>query len=218
MTEAEWLACGAGEPPDRMLDMLKHANGCAGNRKLRLFACACCRRYHDLLSTAETRHALETSEKVADRLVQFALMYAARRAIKVLAPRTAAQWASNCAHFTASRIAKEAALSAYSTSREVGRALGESYSTSFGHYAALLLDIVGNPFCPATLSPSWRTDTAVALAQQMYEGREFGAMPILADALQDAGCDNEDVLNHCRDTSLTHVRGCWVVELVLGKE
>ena len=51
----------------------------------------------------------------------------------------------------------------------------------------------------------------------MYEAREFGAMPILADALQDAGCDNEDILSLCRDTSLTHVRGCWVVDLVLGK-
>jgi hypothetical protein len=52
----------------------------------------------------------------------------------------------------------------------------------------------------------------------MYESRDFSAMPILADALQDAGCDNDDILSHCRDTSLTHVRGCWVVDLVLGKE
>ena len=51
----------------------------------------------------------------------------------------------------------------------------------------------------------------------MYDSREFGAMPILADALQDADCDSDDVLNHCRDASLTHVRGCWVVDLVLGK-
>jgi hypothetical protein len=56
----------------------------------------------------------------------------------------------------------------------------------------------------------------VLLVQQLYEAREFSAVPILADALQDAGCDNEDVLTHCRDTSLTHVRGCWVVDSVLG--
>jgi hypothetical protein len=77
--------------------------------------------------------------------------------------------------------------------------------------------ITGNPFRPVAFSPEWRTDTAVALARQMYESREFGAMPILADALQDAGCDNEDVLNHCRGDG-PHVRGCWVVDLVLGKE
>ena len=52
----------------------------------------------------------------------------------------------------------------------------------------------------------------------MYETRDFSAMPILADALQDAGCDNDDVLNHCRDAKQVHVRGCWVVDLVLGKE
>ncbi|MBP3956251.1 hypothetical protein J8F10_13255 [Gemmata sp. G18] len=74
------------------------------------------------------------------------------------------------------------------------------------------------PFRPVPFSPSWRTSTAVALAAQMYESREFGAMPILADALQDAGCDNADVLSHCRDAGAPHVRGCWVVDLLLGKE
>ncbi len=84
--------------------------------------------------------------------------------------------------------------------------------------AALIRDIFGNPFRAVTFSDSWRTDTALSLAKQMYESRDFSAMPILADALQDAGCDNEGILNHCRDTSATHVRGCWVVDLVLGKK
>src|SRR5207342_901929 len=57
--------------------------------------------------------------------------------------------------------------------------------------------------------PAWRTDTVVSLAQQMYESREFSAMPILADALQDAGCNSDHALSHCRDTQQTHVRGCW---------
>jgi hypothetical protein len=85
-----------------------------------------------------------------------------------------------------------------------------------GH-ASLLRDIFGNPFRPVTFSPSWRTDTAVTLARTMYDSREFSAMPILADALQDAGCDNTDILEHCRSETV-HVRGCWVVDLVLGKE
>jgi hypothetical protein len=51
----------------------------------------------------------------------------------------------------------------------------------------------------------------------MYEWREFSAMPILADALQDAGCEDDTILGHCRDPQFTHVRGCWVVDLVLGK-
>ena len=63
----------------------------------------------------------------------------------------------------------------------------------------------------------WLTVDVLALASQMYESRDFFAMPILADALQDAGCDNADILNHCRGPG-PHVRGCWVVDLVLGKE
>ena len=81
----------------------------------------------------------------------------------------------------------------------------------------LLRDIFGNPFRPVAFSPEWRTDTTVPLAQQMYESRNFSAMPILADALQDAGCDDADILDHCRGPG-PHVRGCWVVDLVLGKE
>jgi hypothetical protein len=84
-------------------------------------------------------------------------------------------------------------------------------------HAVLLRDIFGNPFRPVTFSTSWQTDTAVSLARQMYDSRDFSAMPILADALQDAGCDNDDILNHCRGAG-SHVRGCWVVDLVLGKE
>jgi hypothetical protein len=87
-----------------------------------------------------------------------------------------------------------------------------------GAVCGLFRDIFGNPFRPVVFDSAWRTDTAIALARTMYESREFSAMPILADALQDAGCDNPDMLNHCRDASATHVRGCWVVDLVLGKE
>jgi len=80
----------------------------------------------------------------------------------------------------------------------------------------LLRDVFGDPFRPAALAPDWRTDTAVQLARQMYDGRDFALMPILADALQDAGCENADILTHCRGSG-PHVRGCWVVDLVLGK-
>jgi hypothetical protein len=83
--------------------------------------------------------------------------------------------------------------------------------------AALVRDIFGNPFRPVAFSPAWRTDTVVALARQMYPSRNFSAMPILADALQDAGCEDEQLLGHCRGTG-PHVRGCWVVDSVLAKE
>ncbi len=83
--------------------------------------------------------------------------------------------------------------------------------------ADLLREVVGNPFQSAELDPNWLTSTVILIAQQMYDAREFGAMPILADALQDAGCDHADILDHCRDTNQVHVRGCRVVDLVLGK-
>ncbi|MCE9566335.1 MAG: hypothetical protein K8U57_30290 [Planctomycetes bacterium] len=79
-------------------------------------------------------------------------------------------------------------------------------------------EIFGNPFRPVTADPAWLTSDVVALATGIYSDRDFSAMPILADALQDAGCDSEDILNHLRDPNVTHVRGCWALDLVLGKE
>ena len=81
----------------------------------------------------------------------------------------------------------------------------------------VIAEVFGDPFKPVAFAPEWRTDTAVLLAKQMYDSRDFSVMPILADALQDAGCDSEDVLDHSRGPG-PHVRGCWVVDLVLGKE
>jgi hypothetical protein len=76
--------------------------------------------------------------------------------------------------------------------------------------------ILGNPFRPVTFLNSWRSETAVALASAIYAERAFDRLPILADALQEAGCDHADVLEHCRHSG-PHARGCWVVDGVLGK-
>ena len=78
-------------------------------------------------------------------------------------------------------------------------------------------DIFGNPFRPVTFDPRWRTSDVLGLARAIYDDRAFDRMPILADALMDAGCADEQVLGHCRGDG-PHVRGCWVVDLVLGKE
>ena len=87
----------------------------------------------------------------------------------------------------------------------------------FALQSRLIRDIFGNPFRPVTLDPAWRTSTVRALAQGIYEERAFDRMPILADALQDAGCVSADIQAHCRDPQQVHVRGCWIVDLVLGK-
>jgi hypothetical protein len=81
---------------------------------------------------------------------------------------------------------------------------------------AVFRDLVPNPFLPLTWNPDWFTSTVRDLARTMYEAHEFGVMPILADALQDAGCDDEQILNHCRGARW-HARGCWVLDAILGK-
>jgi hypothetical protein len=81
----------------------------------------------------------------------------------------------------------------------------------------LVRDVFGNPFRPRAFDPAWRTAAAVELARSAYDRRDFGLLPILADALQEAGCEDAGVLAHCRAGG-PHVRGCWVVDGVLGKE
>jgi hypothetical protein len=75
----------------------------------------------------------------------------------------------------------------------------------------------GVPSDLRAILPAWRTDTVVSLAQRMSASLDFSALPILADALQEAGCDNDYMLHHCRNPNATHIRGCWVVDLVLGE-
>jgi hypothetical protein len=82
---------------------------------------------------------------------------------------------------------------------------------------AVLRDVLGNPFRRATADPGWLTPTVVQVASGIYAERAFDRLPILADALQEAGCEDEQVLGHCRGPG-PHVRGCWVVDLLLGNE
>jgi hypothetical protein len=83
--------------------------------------------------------------------------------------------------------------------------------------AELLRCIVGNPFRPIRPDPAWQTPNAMTLAQAIYEDRAFDRLPLLANALEEAGCDDPDILNHLRGPG-PHVRGCWSLDLILGKE
>lgn len=82
--------------------------------------------------------------------------------------------------------------------------------------AEVYRDLVPNPFVPLAWNPDWFTSTVRDLAQHIYTAHDFGATPVLADALQDAGCDDEQVLTHCR-ANKPHARGCWVLDAILGK-
>ena len=86
-----------------------------------------------------------------------------------------------------------------------------------GQQAQLLRDIFGNPFRPIAIDPRWLTSNVVELSRAIYDERAFEKMPILADALMDAGCDSDEIIAHCRGDG-PHVRGCWVVDLLTGRE
>jgi hypothetical protein len=202
------------------------------DRKHRLLACGLCRQIASLVYQPELHRVLEVTEAFADGLVTAIELGRARHSAIQIArsraeiPPTQAKFAYAVAR--AASVVSPSLLNLYKTIDSVTTAL---INSSLCSILELLADDGINPHRvpgygavfddveprSVTCCPAWRTDTAVQLARQMYEGGEFGAMLILADALQDAGCDNEDILNHCRGPG-PHVRGCWVIDLVLGKE
>jgi hypothetical protein len=216
VTEAQWRRCADPVP------MFPVLSGLTTGRKLRLFAAACCRRIAHVLPDERILRALDAAERLADGTIDpsewadaEARAKEVRRGIHPLLD--AQQWnavvASVIAVSHASCPDHELQLAA-NTSAAARRAVQAEPAT----HAHLVREVFGDPVRPVKFSSAWRTSTVVALAAQMYERREFSAMPILADALQDAGCESVKILNHCRDTNQVHVLGCWVVDLVLGKQ
>jgi hypothetical protein len=92
------------------------------------------------------------------------------------------------------------------------------WDTERRNVAALLRDLIPQPFARkrVRISTKWQTSTVLSLAQTIYDQRQFESMPILGDALEDSGCNNAEILTHCRQPG-EHVRGCWVVDLILEK-
>ena len=85
--------------------------------------------------------------------------------------------------------------------------------------ARLVREVFGNPFRAVSVPPvcrAWNSGTMVKLAQAIYDDRAFDRLPVLADALEESGCTDPVILDHCRSGG-EHVRGCWVVDLLLGK-
>jgi hypothetical protein len=212
MTAEEWDASRAPRK------MFTHIRENTNPRKLRLFTCACCRAVWDRLKNKECRRGVEVAERFADGEVSDRTRRDAQRRVSAVLDvrgkrdllRLCASWALTkkdgwYAHFAA-EVASHNTLCVVKGPR-IQRT-----------QADLLRCIFGNPLRDEVkFDKQWRTDTVVSLAKTMYDSRDFGAMPILADALQDAGCTDDRVLNHCRAPGATHARGCWVVDAVLGK-
>jgi hypothetical protein len=202
MTEQEWLQATDPKP---MLEFLK---GKVSDRKLRLFACACCRQVWDRLVEQASRRAVTTAEDFADGLASDDELEEAR---------LRAGWAEK---WSGQPDAADAA--AWAASQETGIlwVITTARRTASVSQAALMRDIFGNLFHPISLDPTWLTwhdGLLVSMARQMYDSRDFTDMPVLADALEEAGCTDDDILAHCRQPG-EHVRGCWIVDLLLGKE
>jgi hypothetical protein len=227
--------------------MLTLLRGQASERKLRLFAAACCRRAWNLLPAETDRQAIQVAERFADGLAGAGELAAARRraarpakdaAARRLSPFPAAAARAAAALFGSDayrriyaadgepgqgeaphRAARELGLSA-AAAEDPRDAYLEAEAQEAGRQAPLLRDIFGNPFRPSPPLPrevlAWHGGTVVRLARAMYEARDFTDMPLLADALLDAGCDGEALVAHCRRGG-EHARGCWAVDLVLGK-
>lgn len=231
MTEAEWLEA---TDPEVMLPMLLEIE--PSERKVRLFCCACCRRIWHLFSDDRCRNAVEIAERFADslasedELIQAGDMAdeAADEAEDSDLPhfkKLALVGTSNAAAFTVdvnAIFAAEWAVYAVTGSSAVdgrdeeARRL-EAFNREVEGHVKLLRDIFGNPLRPVAVERNWLTPNVVSVAQAIYDDHAFDRLPVLADALEEAGCTDASILAHCRQLG-PHVRGCWVVDLLLGKE
>ena len=214
MNEAQWLAS-----PDS-LGMLRYLGKKASGRKLRLFAVACVRRIEGLLSDERSRRAAALAERYADRQVKRQELRAAAQEARAAANALYAATGDNHAALAATEAAAYTApRAAYAAANFAESALGEWRSQERAAQAGLLRCVFGNPFRrPAVRRTwlAWEGGTVGKLAQAVYDERAFERLPLLADALEDAGCADPELLGHLRGPG-PHVRGCWAVDLLLGK-
>jgi hypothetical protein len=215
MTEKEWRTA---KGPGRMLWFAQKG---LGPRKPSLFAAACLRRIWHLHPGPCSRHAVEVLESFADGNATADELAVAREAAREegLAVDSGGNQdprihAATAAAYDDPEYVADFAAEATAWAK-AGRPRAASYEEAKAQ-CALLRDIF-NPFRQITIRRSWPTADVLGLARAIYDDRAFDRLPILADALIDAGCDNEDILVHCRSDG-PHVRGCWVVDLILGKE
>jgi hypothetical protein len=187
MTESEWLTC---DDPVPMLDGIRSKSS---DRKLIFFSLSVWTA-HEIYDDEDWQAAIsELSNSVLQGREPLGRLVCLFGAFSFSSPVTPVRWADIV------------------TQRSTDPFPSKLIQATF------LRCIFGNPFRPVAFDARWRTADVLGLARGIYEDRAFDRMPLLADALMDAGCDSDDILTHCRCDG-PHVRGCWVVDLVLGKE
>lgn len=230
MTEAEWL----GNTDPRAV--LKFFQGRSSERKLRLFACACCYRLSTLIIDERVKNTLLIAEQFADGLVSDQERSNARKVAqqaseskfvtsKPKLPKEKRR-AVAAVYYAAARDAFEAAYNASDLAVDalIWNAGGHNHcdwraiqQSEHSCQMSTIRCIFGNPFRPVSIESAWLAPNVVALAQAIYNERAFDRLPELANALVVVGCEDKQILGHCRSEG-PHVRGCWVVDLMLGKE
>jgi hypothetical protein len=235
--EAEWLACARPDTPLNFAQRKLHRK--VLRRKQRLLVCACCRLLWPLLTDPRSRHAVEVGERFASGIVTPTERDAARQTaeavLKSLVRGSAAArvaWAARLACYAGEdlRMAVDQALSCV-VDIEVLADLGPfradiagewkaRRAAAWAHTCDLVRDVFGPlPFrCPHVEAAwlAWGEATVPRIARAVDDELAFDRLPILADALEDAGCADEDILRHCRGPG-PHGKGCWVVDLLLGE-
>jgi hypothetical protein len=221
MTEKQWL--NARDVGTMLVHLYR--NAIVSDRKLRLFACACCRRLWRLLDE-RARRVVEGVEHYADGLLNERDLALWVTECNIAAespfpppggPAVAAVWGAArtvAVYATASKTPAQSAA-AFAATRAALARRGEKKAQR-----DLLRDLFGNPFRPVHVQPAWRAwngGTLVRVARAIYDERRYGDLPVLADALEEAGCTDTAILAHCRCGG-EHARGCWVIDQLLGKE
>jgi hypothetical protein len=198
---------------DPLAQRLRELAGRDSPRRWQLFACACCYRILPLLVDARSRHAVAVAERSADGLASEeemaeAFQHACEAEVQAWQPGGPRALAFAA---TAARQALYAPRSAY---RAAVSATGSGEPDEAAAQVRLLDDLFGPE---VAFAPAWRTALTLAMAQAAYTHQDFTALPILADALEEAGCDERVLLDHLRENR-EHVRGCWAIDAVLEKD
>jgi hypothetical protein len=222
MTEQEWQ--GAWPFQGRTWDtMLTFLGSQASPRKMRLFAVACCRRLLDRVPVSpEDKEAVEVAERFADGKASLKELGDAGASISTdwtaaaVCEAGGVEGASECAYEVMVSAPHQATYPPGSD-KTVRAFFSASEAWERQAQVCLIRCIFGNPFRPLTVAPTWRTADVLRLAETIYAERAFDRLPILADALEEVGCNDAQLLGHLRGPG-PHYRGCFALDAVLAKE
>jgi hypothetical protein len=211
MTETEWLAC---QNPRQLFGALGDQ---LSERKVRLFACACCRAIWDRLPDDSSRQAVAMAERFADGRATAEELGQAYRAARAVHNRLRGREDAHLA-LAAAETARRSFLigGRVDATLALGQALAVYSCYPQGNLPVdLLREILGNPFRTVAVEPRWLSDELLSLAHSIEQQGEFSKMSLLADALQAANCTDPELLAHFRKRS--HTRGCWALDLLLSR-